>query len=100
MKTNRDKLPVKYALEIYQEIDGYPTHIDLIYILIRTLEENNLINIEFSPENVWVDLKKCIGTLPKLHDFLQNLTEGNDPILNSIKTDTTIKYLLIRNPWM
>jgi len=42
MKINRRKLPVKYSLEIYQDLSGYPTHQDLEYILLCSIEERGL----------------------------------------------------------
>jgi hypothetical protein len=67
LKINRNKLPVKYNLEIYQEMPGFGCHQDLEYMLVSTLENRNMLEKDFNPSNVWQGLKSALA------DFLSIL---------------------------
>ena len=78
MRINRNKLPMKYALEIYQEIPGYPSHTDLEYILISTLQDKDLLGKEFTADQVWDSFKHCLGTIKDLQGFLDYAFQPDD----------------------
>lgn len=75
MKINRKRLPVKYALEIYQDLAGYPSHQDLEYLLVSTLEDTNLLESDFTADKIWSGLKMALGTQKDLTKFLDHLSE-------------------------
>jgi hypothetical protein len=105
MRINPNKLEVKYALDIYKEIPGFPSHRDLTYILIRTLEDIHMLEQEFVAENIWVGMKTCMGTLADCRGFLEQVSssENNTEEVLLEKVNTSKKgssYRLIRNPWM
>jgi len=76
LKINRRKLPVKYALEIYQDLKGYPSHQDLEYILVSALIDQN--TQEFTPESIWKRMKVALGTINDLRGFLEYLAQPDD----------------------
>ena len=78
MRINRDKLPVKYALEVYPEIPGYPSHSDLEHVLLSTLQDKGLLGKEFTAEQVWDGMRHVQGTLADLRGFLDYLFQPDD----------------------
>jgi len=78
MKINRKKLPVKYALEIYAESAGYPSHTDLQYVLLTWLDEAELLDKDFTAQQVWPAFSGCLGVLSELTSFLDFLCEETD----------------------
>ena len=75
---NRKKLPVKYALEIYSELPGYPTHSDLEYILITALQERDLLGLDFTADQLWDAFKHCLPTIADLRKFLDETFDPGD----------------------
>ena len=109
MTINQNKLEVKYALDIYSEIPGFPTHTDRIYVMIRSLEEGDeegtWLDREFRAENIWGPMRSCIATLKDFRVFLDSIAdEGlpeNELFLQKTRTAKSHSYYrLIRNPWM
>lgn len=101
MKINRKKLPVKYALEIYQDLDGYPSHQDLEYLVVSTLEEAYLLTSNFTADKIWSGLKMALGTQKDLIRFLDYLSEDKDTSefsINLIKTSAN-SYKLEAHNW-
>jgi len=103
MKINRNKLPMKYSLEIYQEIPGYPSHQDLEYILVSTLQETDMLGKDFTAEQVWYGMKHAVGVLPDLIGFLDysfDTTNKHDTgTLIGAKTSAN-SYRLDGHQWM
>jgi hypothetical protein len=101
MRINQNKLEVKYALELYKEISGFPLQLDIVYVMIRSLEDQDLIDKEFNADNMWGALRTCLGTITDIREFLDSITTGNEPYLVKTKNDKRGGYYkLIRNPWM
>ena len=105
MRIKSNKLEVKYALEVYKEVPGFPSHRDITYVMIRALEDQNLITEEFVAENIWGAMKSCFGTLKEFRAFLDYASSpgqcpDEDILLEKTKADKTGHYRLIRNPWM
>ena len=109
MRINQNKLEVKYALEIYNEVPGFPSHTDRVYVMIRALEEGDedgtWLDREFVAENNWGQMKSCIGTLKEFRDFLDSIADDTLPpdelLLQKTRTERSKGYYrLIRNPWM
>ena len=109
MIINQNKLEVKYALDIYSEIPGFPSHTDRIYVMIRALEEGDadgpFIGREFVAENIWIPMRSCVPTLKDFRNVLDSIAdEGlpeNDLFLQKTRTERGRGYYrLIRNPWM
>ena len=105
MRINTKKLPVKYYLDIYQEVPGYPSHSDLQYVLLRTLQDRDLLEKDFTAENVWPGMKNCLGTIEDLRGFLEYLFHPDDPsdiksfYLKGNKTSAN-SYCLESHEWM
>ena len=103
MKIDRKKLPVKYALEIYTEVPGFPTREDLEYLLITSLEERDLLESEFTAEHVWESYKYCLGTIKELRDFLDSLFQPDVPVadgqVEGFKASSN-SYLVKKHAWM
>jgi len=77
-KINHRKLPVKYALEIYQDLKGYPSHQDLEYILVSTLEDQDMLEKDFTAAPIWKRMKIVLGTIKDLRGFLDYLSEDKE----------------------
>lgn len=108
MKIDNNKLETKYALDIYRETDDFPTNKDLTYILIRFLDDNDLLDKSFTAENLWSSMKTCLGTIDDLRMFLDSLSKPLEEtfgkniniILNIEGKDKKGNlYKLINNPW-
>ena len=105
MRINRRNLPVKYALEVYQELTGYPSHQDLEYVLVWICQEKNLLERNFTADNLWSGMKNHLGTLEDLRGFLDYLANPDDL---SDKKDFKVKiektsensYKLITHDWV
>jgi hypothetical protein len=106
MKINPNKLEVKYALELYKEVPGFPSHRDITYVMIRALEDKGLLEKEFNAGDIWSHMKMCFGTGKELHGFLDYVSSvdecpAEELLLQKIGTDKNGGiYKLIRNPWM
>lgn len=106
MRINNNKLEIKYALELYKEVPGFPTHTDITYVLIRALEDTNIIEEDFLPEQIWHHMKSCMATINDLREFLEYISSKekcSDEFLLCEKTRNDKKgwyFKLIRNPWM
>jgi len=99
MKINPSRLEVKYALDLFQEMPDYPTERDVLYLIIRTLEENDLLEKEFTPDNLWMGLKNCLGTITEIRNQLEKMASGS--YIKKISDDKRGgTYMLISNPWM
>jgi hypothetical protein len=106
MRINNNKLEIKYALELYKEVPGFPTHRDITYVLIRALEDTNLVGEEFLPEQIWHHMKTCMATMNDLRDFLDQVSSPDKYQADSLLCEKTRQdkkgwhFKLIGNPWM
>lgn len=106
MRLNRNKLPIKYALDIYQDILGYPSHSDLEYLLVSTLQNKDLLGKDFTVEQVWDGMKHVMPLAVNLTEFLENLSKNHSssdkaviPLL-SVTKSTPNSYQVTGHPWM
>jgi hypothetical protein len=102
LKIDTSKLEIKYLLEIYKESPDYPSHTDYCYVLIRALEDDGLLEQEFTPEQIWPRIKASFGTMFNFRGFLDYVSDPADcptPILQATRTDQKHWYRLIANPW-
>ncbi len=103
MRMNRNKLPMKYALEIYQELPGYPSHQDLEYVLVTTLQDKDLLGKPFTAEQIWDGMKPVQGSMATLIGFLDNLCQPDNPAdefqVKGSKPSSN-SYLINMHPWM
>jgi hypothetical protein len=101
VRINSNKLEVKYALDIYKEIPGFPSATDMLYVMIRSLEDLDLLDKEFNADNMWSALRTCMGTITEIREYLDSISIGTEPYLEKTKKDKRGgHYRLIRNPWM
>lgn len=104
MRINNSKLPIKYVLEVFQSLPGYPSQRDLEYMLLRYLEERDHLEKPFKPEQLWHGFKNLVPTINDLKEFLERLsspdpTYNHDFIINLIKhSDGT--YQIQSHSWM
>jgi hypothetical protein len=92
MRIDINKLPIKYALELYQELPSYPSPEDLEYLLVSALQEKDLLGVEFTAEQVWDYMKIAVATMKELRIFLDSLE-----FCDKVDDDS---YLLSKHPWM
>ncbi len=101
MKINPLKLEVKYALELFQEIPGYPTEQDIMYLIIKSLEEKDLLEQSFTPDNLWDGLKNCLGTITEIRNYLEAISNNKNSYIQKLTSDKRGgTYKLLSNPWM
>lgn len=99
MKINQSKLPIKYLLNVYQEMPGYPTYDDLCYALVSTLDDTTRLSKDFLPEQVWVGMKYHFTTIEELKEFLNKLSNPDgDSIIKLEKNKDRFKLTYM--PWV
>jgi hypothetical protein len=106
MKINQNKLPVKYALNVYKEMQGFPSHMDLVYMLLSNLSDREEIENPFTPSQVWSYMKDGVGTINELHGFLDYVSDSADcpgAFLQKLEMTKGKKpewqYKVLDNPW-
>lgn len=99
MKINPNNLEVKYVLNVYQEMEGFPSYKDKIYELIKSLEELSLENSTFKPEQLLPRVKNIFSGLKDLRKFLIEISNKNEypeHFFESVEKDS---FVLTNNPW-
>ena len=106
MKINPSLLPVKYALNVYKEMKDFPTHQDLVYMLLSNLSDRDEIESPFTPSKVWNYMKDGVGTIQDLNAFLNYVSDPNEcpsAFLKKLEMTSGKKpewqYQVINNPW-
>jgi len=106
MKINQNKLPVKYALNVYKEMKEFPSHMDLVYMLLSNLSDREEIENPFTPSQVWSYMKDGVGTINELHGFLDYVSDSADcpgAFLQKLEMTKGKKpewqYKVLDNPW-
>ena len=106
MKINQNKLPVKYALNVYKEMKEFPSHMDLVYMLLSNLSDREEIENPFTPSQVWSYMKDGVGTINELHGFLDYVSDPADcpgAFLQKLEMTKGKKpewqYKVLDNPW-
>ena len=106
MKINQNKLPVKYALNVYKEMKEFPSHVDLVYMLLSNLSDREEIENPFTPSQVWSYMKDGVGTINELHGFLDYVSDSADcpgAFLQKLEMTKGKKpewqYKVLDNPW-
>jgi hypothetical protein len=106
MKINENKLPVKYALNIFKELDGYPTQTDFLYILLSGLSDQDEIENSFTLSKIWSFMKDVMSSKEELLNFL-NFYSGNEECSMVIFSKMGLSkekkpeesFRVIFNPW-
>ena len=93
LKINKDLLPTKYVLEVYKMVEGYPSTIDLLYEVVRILEDREALEKEFQATEMLREVAVRIND------------EDLDVSLNRLSTEGWLTkdgnaYKLTRHPWM
>jgi hypothetical protein len=92
MRIDRNKLPAKYALEVYKMVDGFPSTIDLLYEIVSILQERNKLEQPF----VAKELLKEVPTRIDGEDLENSLVRlAEDGWLERIDNS----YQLVNHPW-
>jgi hypothetical protein len=99
MLINTNKLPIKYLLNIYQELPNYPTHIDLCYALVFVLEEVNRLSKDFTAKQIWGGMKHHFTNIEDLVVFLDELTNPVDASTSVQLEKKKDGFRLISTPW-
>lgn len=101
MKINKRKLPIKYTLDVYSEVPGYPSEQDLEYMTVAALEERGLLGVEFSIVQIWDSFKHCLGTIENLRGFMDKTFEpahNRDSAISGAKP-TPSSYIVHDHAW-
>ncbi|MFM2010004.1 MAG: hypothetical protein RLZZ479_395 [Bacteroidota bacterium] len=106
MKINQNKLPIKYLLNVYKEMESFPSHTDLTYMLLSNLSDKEELNSPFTPSQVWPYMKDGVGTISELSGFLDYAADPEDcpgAFLQRIGLTSgkkpEMQYQVINNPW-
>lgn len=93
LKIDKNLLPTKYVLEVYKMVEGYPSTIDLLYELVRILEEREKLSTTFRATEMLREISVRIDG--------EDLTDSFDKLSKEgwlSKEDDG--YLLVKHPWM
>jgi len=93
LKIDKDLLPTKYVLEIYKMVEGYPSTIDLLYELVRILEDRGKLDSEFAVTEMLKEISVRIGGEDLSVSFERLSEEG-------WLSKTNSGYRLVKHPWM
>ena len=93
LKIDKDLLPTKYVLEIYKMVEGYPSTIDLLYELVRILEDRGKLDSEFAVTEMLKEISVRIGGEDLSVSFERLSKEG-------WLSKTNSGYRLVKHPWM
>jgi hypothetical protein len=72
MRIDQNKLPAKYALEVYKMVDGFPSTIDILYEIVTILQARDRLTQPFQAKDLLKEVTTRIqgedlqDTLPKL----------------------------------
>jgi hypothetical protein len=91
-KINRNRLPAKYALEVYKMVDGYPSAIDILYETVVILEERNSLDQPFTAKS----MMKEINTRIAGKDLDQSY---DDMVTENWLAKSGDSYTLVTHPW-
>ena len=103
MRIDRKKLKLKWALDLYQELEGFPTREDCLYLLVKTLEENEMLDKEFNIHNVWGGMKSLHHNGVNIQNFLESISDaegGHHFIKRTTREKRTWSDVLVEHPWM
>lgn len=101
MRINQNKLEIKYALELYKELPGFPTQNDILYVLVTCLEEKDLLDKEFTADLVWSSLRMFDSNLKIIRTYLDDLATGENPPITKVKDDRRGgSFVLNHHPWL
>lgn len=93
LKINRNRLPAKYALEVYKMVDGYPSTIDLLYEVVTILEERKTLEDPFTA----MSLMKEVNTRVDGKDLEDSLEEMvSEGWLSKAESGS---YTVAKHPW-
>jgi hypothetical protein len=92
MEINRNRLPAKYAMEVYKMVDGYPSTIDILYELVNVLEERKALETPFQASSL---LKEIVSREPDMDlvDSLDSLAK------QGYLQKSGDHFTLVKHPW-
>ena len=106
MRVNERKVPIKYILNVFKEMDHFPTHEDKMYVILSNLSDKEIIDKPFTASTVWSYVKDVFGTIKDLNDFLdyasnQEVCPGFFLEKQTAQKEKTKEnfYTVIKNPW-
>jgi hypothetical protein len=91
------KLKAKYALEIYQLSKTYPNTEDVLYEIVKVLQDRSLLDKEFKPEDIHRAVKTRCGD-EQLVDTIKNLAQ--EGFFSWEKKGRFTYFLLLTHPWV
>ena len=84
----------------------FPSHMDLVYMLLSNLSDREEIENPFTPSQVWSYMKDGVGTINELHGFLDYVSDSADcpgAFLQKLEMTKGKKpewqYKVLDNPW-
>lgn len=94
---DQTKLKAKHALEIYQSTETYPQHEDILYEIVKVLQDSSRLDVAVKPE----DISKAVKTRyneESLKDSMKFLAEKG---MFSFEVKGRYTYfLLLTHPWI
>lgn len=94
---DQSKLKTKHALEIYQSAPIYPQHEDILYEIVKVLQDTSRLDTEVKPE----DIQRAVKTRCKdesLQVSMEYLTEKG--YFTSEKRGKFTFFTLLTHPWI
>jgi hypothetical protein len=92
LKIDRNRLPAKYALEVYKMVDGYPSTIDLLYELVIILEERKALEEKFTAKSMMREVSVRVNDKDLEESMDDMVAEG---WLKRVEDG----YQLVKHPW-
>lgn len=92
MRINKNNLPVKYALEVYKMVEGYPSTIDLLYEIVSILQDRDKLMEPFTS----LSMMKEVPTRIDGKDLEESL---KDMVAEGYLSSTEGGYQLLKHPW-
>lgn len=89
---NKEKLPIKYYLNIYPSLDGYPTNDNILYELLNTESVIKTPILDYKIIKYIVSFKL---TKERFQEFIDYYL-GLGYLENTSQKET---YILNKNPW-
>ncbi len=94
---DQSKLKAKHALEIYQSAPTYPQYEDILYEIVKVLQDSARLDTAVRPEDIYKAVKTRYSE-ESLQQSMEYLTEKG--FLSSEKKGKYTYFLLLTHPWV
>jgi hypothetical protein len=94
---DQNKLKAKHVLEIYQSAPTYPQREDILYEIVKVLQDSSRLDISVRPEDIYKAVKTRYQE-ETLQQSMEYLTEHG--FFSSEKKGKYTYFLLLTHPWV